>query len=262
MLIFIGLGINDRGISLQGIEEAREADEVYAEFYTSLIPGFDIQRFEKRIGRPVKILKREDVEQRPDNMLEKAKDERVAFLVPGDPMVATTHVDLRLRAEKIGVETRVIHGASIGSAAPGLAGLQSYKFGRTATLPLSDKPSRTPYEVLKGNQELDLHTLLLLDIEAEKDRYLTADRAIEFLLDLEDELKRDVFTRETLSVVVARAGSSNPLVKAGRVKDLVDMDFGDPPHVLIVPGKLHFLEAEALKSFADVSEEALEGMEK
>ncbi|KXA94911.1 hypothetical protein AKJ65_03070 [candidate division MSBL1 archaeon SCGC-AAA259E19] len=257
MLAFVGLGLSGDGITLQGLEEVRSADEVYAELYTSLIPGFDLEELEKKVGQPIEVLQREDVEEKPAEILKEAKDEKVVFLVPGDPMVATTHLDLRLRAKEVGVETTIIHGPSIETAAPGLAGLQSYKFGRTATLPLPRKPSETPYGVIEENGKLGLHTLLLLDIEADEERYLTADRAIEHLLNLEEELKRGVFTGETLCVVVARAGTTNPLVKAHRAQELKEMDFGPPPHAVIVPGKLHFLEAEALERFAGAPEEVV-----
>lgn len=256
--MFVGLGMNSKGISIQGLEEARSADVVYAEFYTSIIPGFEIEKMEESIGKPIRVLDREAVEVSPDEILKKAETKKVVFLVPGDPMVATTHVDLRLRAEKRGIETRIIHGASIETAGPGLAGLQSYKFGKTATLPLPEKRSITPYDVLEDNKKQGLHTLFLLDIEKEEERYLTADRAIEYLLDLEEELERKVYTGDTLSVVVARAGSEDPLVKADRCGNLIGGDFGRPPHILIVPGKLHFLEAEALEYFADAPKEVVE----
>jgi diphthine synthase len=42
------------------------------------------------------------------------------------------------------------------------------------------------------------------------------------------------------------------------VKDLLNADFGPPPHVLLVPGKLHFLEAEALRVFAGAPAEAVD----
>ncbi|KXB02477.1 diphthine synthase [candidate division MSBL1 archaeon SCGC-AAA261F17] len=255
MLIFIGLGLQEKGLTLEGLEEAQNADRTYAELYTSLIPDLDLDALSEKIGKKIKVIEREDVEEHPDEILETAKSEKVAFLVPGDPMVATTHVDLRLRAEKAGIETRIIHGASIEIAAPGLAGLQSYKFGRSATIPLPEKPSKTPYEVLVQNQEDGLHTLLLLDIEAPEERYLTANEAMEIMLDLESKGGKNVFTQETLVAVIARAGSEKPTVKAGKVGDLIDFDFGSPPHVLIVPGKLHFLEAEALQVFGGAPEE-------
>ncbi|MDI6820490.1 MAG: diphthine synthase [Candidatus Hodarchaeaceae archaeon] len=250
MLVFIGLGLNGEDMSLRGLREMREADVVYAEFYTGVVFKLDLQGLERIIGKPIRVINREVVEQRPDDILEAAKVKKVAFLVPGDPMVATTHIDLRLRAARAGVETRIVHAASIHSAALGLAGLQSYKFGRSATVPFPDQPSQTPYEVLAENLERGLHTLLLLDLRAEEGRAMSANEAIDVMLNLESKLKRGAFTPDTLAVVVARAGSDDALVRADLVKHLHGLGFGPPPHVLIVPGRLHFLEAEALRVFA------------
>jgi len=58
-------------------------------------------------------------------------------------------------------------------------------------------------------------------------------------------------------VVLARAGSLNPTIKAGYVKDMIKEDFGKQPHVLIVPGRLHVVEAEYLVAFADAPEQIL-----
>jgi len=258
MLTFVGLGLSARGISVEGMEEARSADDVYAEFYTSIIPDFDLEEMESEIGNPIRLVERGDVEDSPEGILESAADGRAVLLVPGDPMIATTHVDLRLRAERRGIETRIVHGGSIQTAAAGIAGLQSYKFGKSATLPLPDKRSETPYDVLEGNGNRGLHTLFLLDIEAEEERYLTADKAVESLLDLEGELGRGVFSGEDLAVAIARAGSSGPVVKADRAGKLAGENFGPPPHALIVPGDLHFLEVEALKVFADAPDDVVE----
>lgn len=250
MLTFIGLGLGKEGLSLRGLREASEADIVYAELYTGLLPKLALGELERRIGRSIRIIDRETIEQHPEPILEAAKTRNVALLVPGDPMVATTHIDLRLRTARAGVETRIVHAASIHSAAPGLAGLQSYKFGRSATVPFPDNPSQTPYEVLAENLERGLHTLLLLDLRAEEGRAMSANEAIEVMLDLESKLKRGAFTPDTLAVVVARAGSDDALVRADLVERLHGLDFGPPPHVLIVPGRLHFVEAEALRVFA------------
>jgi diphthine synthase len=254
MLTFIGLGLQKDGISLAGLREAQEANVVYAELYTSIVPNFDIKELEQKIGKPIKVVIREKVELHPDEILESAKISKVAFLVPGDPMVATTHVDLRLRAAKAGIKTKIVHAASIASAAAGLAGLQSYKFGQSATVPFPDNPSQTPYEVLAGNKARGLHTLLLLDIRAEEGKAMTANEAIKIMLELEEKLKKRAFVPDTLVVIVARAGSEDAVVKADKVESLRKLDFGPPPHVLVVPGKLHFMEAEALKMFAGAPE--------
>jgi len=250
MLVFIGLGLCGECIPLRGLREAREADVVYVELYTSIVPGLDLRELEGTIGKSIKILDRVAVEQHPDEILNAAKAGKVAFLVPGDPMVATTHVDLRLRAAREGIQTKIVHAASIASASAGLAGLQSYKFGRSATVPFPDNPSQTPYEVLAENRGRGLHTLLLLDIRAEQNRAMTANEAIDVMLELEAKIHKKAFTPSTLAVVVARAGSDDALVRADRVERLREIDFGSPPHVLIVPGKLHFVEAEALEVFA------------
>jgi len=258
VLVFIGLGLYGEGVSLQGLREARGASLVYAELYTSLVPGLDLKQLEREIGRPIKLVGREVVEEHPDEILEAAKRGKVAFLVPGDPMVATTHVDLRLRAARAGIETRVVHAASVASAALGTVGLQSYKLGSSATIPFPENPSTKPYEVLAENRERGLHTLLLLDLRAEEGRFMTANEAIGIMLGLEEKMGKRVFTPDTLVVVVARAGAGDAVAKADKAKRLRELDFGPPPHVLIVPGKLHFLEAEALRVFAGAPENVFE----
>lgn len=255
MLGFVGLGLSGAGLSIKGLDFAKSADVVYAEFYTSLIPGLDLKELEDKIDNSINVLDRAGVEQNPEDVIEDSKDKKVAFLIPGDPMIATTHVDLRLRLEREGIDTRIIHGPSIETAAAGEAGLQSYKFGKSATLPFPEKRSVTPYDVLEKNQESGLHTLFLLDIEAEDEKYLTGGEGIGYLLDLEEELGRNVFTEDSLVLVVARADSEDCLVRGGSAGELKDENFGNPPHVLIVPGNLHFLEAEALQELAGVKQE-------
>ncbi len=163
-------------------------------------------------------------------------------------MIATTHVDLRIRAEKQGIKTRVVHGASIISAVIGLSGLQNYKYGRSVTIPFAQQrfTPETPYDVITGNKKLGLHTLCFLDIDAEAEKYMTIQEALRTLQILEERRKENVVTVDTLVVGIARAGSQIPTIKADYAPALMKYDFGPPPHALILPGKLHFMEAEAL----------------
>ncbi|MEM2851300.1 MAG: diphthine synthase [Candidatus Bathyarchaeia archaeon] len=253
-LIFIGLGLHDeQGISIRGLNEVQRVDQIYIELYSSAMPNLSIESLERMLKRKVIQLKRTDLEENAHEVILKpAKNHRVALLVPGDPLVATTHLNLRVSAEKIGIKTRVIHGASIASAAPGLAGLQNYKFGRSVTIPFPEAShlSETPYDVIRENQRLGLHTLIFLDIRAEENRYMVLRDACEILLAIEKKRKEGVFTENTVAIGVARAGSDNPIVRAGYIRELVKFNFGGPPHTLIVPGKLHFMEAEALVTLA------------
>lgn len=252
-IVFVGLGLHDDlGISLRGIEEVRSAETVFVELYTSLLPGFSLRKFEKTSGRTASMVSRKELEDNNgQTLLEAAKDHKTVLLVPGDPMIATTHVALRLRAERMGIKTRIVHGASVLSAVIGLSGLHNYMFGKSVTIPFPDEtPSETPYSVLSQNKKLGLHTLCLLDIDVEKERFLNIRNALEELLRVESNRRKTVVTNSTLVVGIARAGSDEPTVRAGSVGDIIDYDFGQPPYSLIFPGKLHFMEAEALSVFA------------
>jgi diphthine synthase len=251
-LVFVGLGLHDeKGISLQGLEEAKTAEKAFIELYTSLLPDFSIERLEALTGKKVHVITRSDLEEENGKLiLDAAEKGKTVFLVPGDPFIATTHVTLRIEAEKRGIKTRIIHGASVISAIIGLSGLHNYKFGKTVTIPFSENASETPYNVISQNKQLGLHTLCLLDIKTDQKRYLQINQALTQLLEMEQKRKMGTVTPETIAVGIARAGSDAPALKADTVKNLLAFDFGEPPQSLIFPGELHFMEAEALITLA------------
>ncbi|RLF42104.1 MAG: diphthine synthase [Thermoplasmata archaeon] len=251
-LTFIGLGLYDeKDISLKALEAIRNCDKVYAEFYTSKLTGTTVGEIEKVIGRKINVLSREETED-GRIILDDASHKSVVFLTGGDPLTATTHLSLRLQAIEKGIKTHVIHGSSILTAVPGLLGLQHYKFGRTTTLvyPESNFFPLSPYEIIKENREHGLHTLVLLDIQ--DNRFMTINEGIEILLKMEGKKDDGLFDKDSIICGVARAGSPNPTVKAGRIRDLEEYDFGPPLHTIVIPGDMHFLEIEALEVFADL----------
>ncbi|WP_423792142.1 diphthine synthase [Methanocaldococcus indicus] len=255
MLIFAGLGLYDElDMPLKTVEFAKKADKIYAEFYTSTLTGTTIEKIEKILGKKIILLDREKVEMEGYKIVEEAKNKNIMFLTAGDPMVATTHVDLAIEAKKRGVETVVIHSSSIYSAV-GVTGLQLYKFGRTASIvyPSENYFPTTPYKVIKENLERGLHTLCLLDIVVEKDtqKFMTANEALKILLDMEKKEKGNIINEDMKVVVLARAGSLNPKIVYGKIKNLINYDFGKPLHCIIIPGKLHFMEEDALKYLAE-----------
>ena len=250
-LVFVGLGLFDeKDITLKGLEAVREADVVFAEFYTSSLRGTTLEALQRLVGKPIRVLSRQDIEQGSE-VIEAARHGRVALLVPGDPMTATTHVELRLRARDAGIPTRIVHGPSIVSAAAGLLGLQSYKFGRATTVPFAAEGFRpaSPLKVISENRRRGLHTLVLLDLK-EGGEFLTAPEALRYLLDLAREQKSTALSDDTLVCVLSQVGSEAPRVTAGRAKDLLSRDVGPPLHCIVVPGELHFMEREALVKLA------------
>lgn len=251
-LIFVGLGLNDeKGISVKGLDETKTAENVFMETYTSLMPDFNLQRFEELIDKKVKIVSRRQLEEENGaQILQAAKKAKTVFLVPGDPFIATTHVTMRIDAEKQGIKTRVVHGTSIMSAIVSLSSLHNYKFGKTVTIPFPENFSETPYNVITQNKKFGLHTLCLLDLKATENQYLSISQATKTLLEVEEKKKQGTITDDTVALGIARAGSNNPALKADYIKSLSAYDFGKPPYSLIVTGDLHFMEADALIALA------------
>ena len=112
-----------------------------------------------------------------------ARHARVALLVVGDPFAATTHVALRLAAERAGHTWHYVPNASILTAAAGYLGLMHYRFGRTVSVPLPEPgfAPRSMIDQISGNLDRGLHTLVLLDLRPGEGRYLTAPEALRTL---------------------------------------------------------------------------------
>jgi diphthine synthase len=252
MLSFVGLGLYDeQSITLRGREALRAADRVFAERYTSQLAGASLADLEAVHDVDIEPRDRAGVERNPEPILGAAESGRAAFLVGGDPMVSTTHVDLRLRAHDRGIETRVVHGTTAQTAASSLTGLQNYRFGKATTLPFPETHGGVPdsvLETIRANRDRGLHTLVYLDIDAAGERLMTGDSAAGLLAEHLD----------CVGVVVARAGSDDPLVRADSLGRLAGESFGPPLHLFVVPGELHPMERDALAAFGDAPSGALE----
>ena len=165
-LLLVGMGMGSlTGMTLEAQAAAKAADHRRYEAYTALWPDEELARLEKSVGLIQRVM-RPEVEE-PEELLSLAKQSLVALLVVGDPLQATTHVDLQLRATDAGIDCAVIHGISITTVVTGAIGLSNYKFGRQTTLtyPYGDWIATSPLEILAFNQKQDLHTLALLDLD-------------------------------------------------------------------------------------------------
>jgi diphthine synthase len=274
VLTFVGLGLYDEcSVTIAGRKAIRSCDRAFAEFYTSDLVGTTVEDLAAHHDVDVEVRDRAGIERDPEPVLNAAETEEVCFLAAGDAMVSTTHVDLRLRAEDRGIETRVVHGVSAASAVPALCGLQNYRFGKSVTLPFPDAHGAgvvppSVVESVEANLGRGLHTLVYLDITADDEQrarraersaqssgtnrgtYMTGDVAAGLLVE---------GWKDRLGVVVARAGSPDPVVAADRLSALVDRDYGGPLHALVLPGSLHHVEREALATLAGAPDEVLDG---
>ena len=245
-LYLIGIGLNDeKDITVKGLEAIRKCDSVYLETYSSAL-ACSLQDLEKFYGKKIIPANRELVEQ-SNEIVDRAAVSDVALLVIGDPLAATTHIDIMLRARKRGIKFGIINNASILTSV-GITGLQIYKFGKTTSVPFPETNFQpiTAYEVLKQNRILGLHTLLILDLKPASNKFMTVNDAIRILLEIERKRKEDLFTEKTLCIGCARIGRDDFRIKAGMAKELLSYNFGSPPHCLIVPGEMHFVEEDAV----------------
>lgn len=247
-LFLVGIGVSDeKGISLRGLETLKGCGKIFAETYTNLIPEGTLSRLELLVGKKIVLLSREHVENEKI-LLESASLQPTALVVAGDPMIATTHVSLIISAKKQGIATEVVHSSSILSAAMGESGLQAYKFGKTVTLAYwreNYKPMAA-YDIMSENLSRGLHTLLLLDID-EKLGPMPPAHAASLLMEMEKTGSKKILLPETKIVLLQGLGWEKSVKKYRAISEMAkEKSTLRAPAVVIIPGKLHFLEEEFL----------------
>ena len=226
MLYLIGLGLNMKGISQQGLEAVNKCEKVYLEFYTTDFP-YSKEELEKILGKQVILADRDFVESL--KIVEEAKDADIALLVYGSPLTATTHITLIEEAKKQEIKIEIIHNASIFDAVAE-TGLQIYKFGKTTSIP--DFEAESFIEVIKENLGIGAHSLILVDIG----------------MRFENALERLKNVDIGKLVVCSELGTLDSKIYYGTLKELETKKV-KKPFCFIVPGKLHFVEEEVLKGF-------------
>ena len=249
MFYLIGIGLNPKHLTLEAKEAIAGCSKVFFESYTSRFAEGGISELEELLGKKFVELKREGVEQGFELFLKEAKDDDVALLIFGNPLNATTHIQLLLDAKRIGVKSRVVVGVSVFDFL-GLSGLDVYKFGRTCTV-VAPKKNYAPesfFDTIEANLGAGLHTLCLLDI-GEKGEMMTVSEALSLLEKIAAKRKSNVLNGAVF-VGFYGMGSGKQLVKAGSLKQLKRSSHAPMPQSLVVAGQLNEKESEALRGLA------------
>lgn len=218
-LVLIGMGPGKfSSMTIEAKQAAMECDSLHYEAYTALWPQDQLDLLEAECGEITKVM-RPEIES-PKLLLELAKSSLVGLLVVGDPLQATTHVDLQLQAVEAGIECIVFHGISITTIVTGALGLSNYKFGRQTTLtyPYGGWIATSPLEVIAMNMSLGHHTLALLDLDPTgagtgQQKPMMPSDAVESMVSMIDKLKinfdgflddspYDVFKVESLKTIL------------------------------------------------------------
>lgn len=220
MLHLTGLGLAPGDITRNGMEALKGSDRAYVEFYTNT--PVELSELREQTSTSIEELFREEVEQDLEPV-ERAEGSEISFLVPGDPLTATTHLQLLRAAKERGIEVRVHRSASVMTAVAE-TGLSLYKFGRTVTLP----EESTPESVVSGirqNMEAGMHTLVLLDIGLGAS---SAARRLDEALQEHSEMQ---------CVVASRLGKVSQEIHVTSLERAADRSYGEPPHAILLPGE-------------------------
>lgn len=238
MLYLIGLGLNVKGISQQGMETVKKCKKVYLECYTVDFP-YSLGELSGIIDKKIISLNRENVENM--KIIDEARKLDAALLVYGSPLVATTHISLVNEAKASGVKCKIIHNASILDAVSE-TGLQIYKFGKITSMPKWDKGrnfvSESFMDIVKENTSIKAHTLILADIGLEFP---------EAMKQLETSAKNKEIKLKKI-IVCSCLGTKHQRILYGSLDDLTGENIRNP-FCIIIPGNLHFMEREAMEKF-------------
>lgn len=237
MLYIIGLGLNKKGISLEGKEAVKKCKKVYLENYTVKFP-YSVKELRKVIGKKIFEAGREDIES--DKLIKEAEKKNVGLLIYGSPLFATTHEGLVLDCAKARVKVEIAYSASIFDAL-GETGLQLYKFGKISSMPKWEKGFEPDsfLEYVKENQSVGAHSLILVDI------------GLSFK-DALDQLKK-ACKRRNIKIdnilVCSRMGGDNSKIFYDGILNLKKKKIFEP-FCFIIPGKMHFIEKQAIEGFS------------
>jgi len=239
MLYLIGLGLNVDGISVYGLEVMKRCKRVYLENYTVDFP-YSIGELSQMLDKKILPADRDFVEGL--SIVDEAKKMDVALLIYGSPLTATTHIAIIQEAKRMGIRVRVLSNASVLDAVAE-TGLQLYKFGKVASMPKwQEDKNFTPdsfMEIVKENQSINAHSLILADI------------GLEFpdaLKQLEISAKKHEI-KLTRLIVCQTLGTKTQKIMYKSLEELRGFTGVQKPYCIILPGKMHFMEKEYLSNF-------------
>ena len=252
-LWLIGIGPGDLDhITERAKRVAKGCSKRYLEGYTAILPPIEEKRLEADVG-PWERRMRDGVES-PENMLDEARVGSVALLVVGDPMQATTHIDLEERCAEEGIGFNVIPGLTATALAVSLSGLQSYRFGRQVTIPFSDGEylPTSPFEMICKNKEAGMHTLALLDLDPtgmglEQPRPMTPREAVDHLIRMNERSEEyNQPVEDWRGLLLSDLGTEEERVVSGKMRNLSQIE-GGHIHALIIAAEFSGMEAEAFE---------------
>jgi diphthine synthase len=254
MLKLIGLGLSIDLLPIGNLLKLLKCNKILLDKYTSIwfSNNLDISEIFKVYGVEVIYASRKDLEgENIDSIVEEAKDKDLCIAVPGDPLIATTHSAIAIEALKKGVLVEIAPASSILNVGISMSCLQIYRFGKIATVvkPKNGIEYEYPLQIVKLNRSLDLHTMLLLEMDIEKNYFMTPKEAIEILINIQKRWGEEIITSNDIVIVLQAITSIKGKTYTITVNDILKevIEFKEPPYTIIIPArKLHPIEKECL----------------
>ena len=255
MLYLIGAGIYETFELSNSIDILKNCDRIYIEMFTSPISDNVIQNLKSTLepAKKIEFVKRWFVED-GRQILDESKTLNVALVSYGDPTIATTFTELRTRAIRSDVNVRVIHAASGITSLVGESGLQIYKIGKLVTMMEERQSGMSVYTTIFNNLNLNCHTIILTEYRQQENGsffFLKPNDVISRLIEMEKDFKYGFISDDSFLIVLSRIGTDNQRIVSGKANSLLGIDYGDGPHALIFPSKLHFIEEEAILNLTE-----------
>lgn len=248
MLYLIGLGLKPKHLTLEALECIKNCDSVFLEDYTSEYSEGNLQELKEITGKEIHVFGRKEVEENFESALLSANKNNIGLLIFGNPLTATTHLQILIDAKEKWIKTKVIPGISITNTLAE-TGLDEYKFGRIVTICFHAEKFAPDsfYKQILENVKIGLHTLCLLDIKKEEKpkKLMNCIEAIEILKSIAKRKKSKAIFEY---VAMLGMGSEKQKIIFGEKKISAFKEINDIyPQSLIVLGKTNEKEKEALE---------------
>ncbi|ADM26901.1 Diphthine synthase [Ignisphaera aggregans DSM 17230] len=257
MLRFIGLGLSIDNIPIGNLKKLFECQKIFIDSYTSIwFPNIDLLvDILVKSGKSVVVARRDDLEGSAiRRILSESRDYDICIATPGDPFIATTHSAILSEALRMGIAVEISPSSSIVNVGISMSCLQIYRFGKIVTVvrPKNGIVYEYPFDVLKLNRELNLHTLMLLEIDVENNYYMNPREAIEILLEIQRMRGEEILGKDDKIIVLEALMSSSGRIYIESVESILRRspdEYRFYPYTIIIPARvLHPIERECLEN--------------
>jgi len=221
--------MNQNSLTAEALKAISQSDKTYIENYTVNFP-YDIKKLN---ATPID---RQQLES--EEIIQEAKNKTISLLIYGDALSATTHIQLILAAKKQNIPYKIFHNASILTTISE-TGLSIYKFGKTTSIPNWTEHTNKPKsfaDVIKQNQSIQAHTLILTDIGLE-------------IKDAITQLNESISIEQKI-IAIQEAGTQKQKIFYNTPEKIQNSSIR-MPFCLIIPSNLNHIEKEALNTLKE-----------